>query len=176
MPRSPKNHCRIAAIFASIGIVVAILAHEAGHAFVASLCGIKVTSIGLFPLGGYTLFDTSLSNMNPWFEIAIAITGPLVNLLLGAIALIPVKIFGESVAENTIQYISYMNIKLGVWNIIPILIFLDGGWAVQGIARLLFGESIVTTVFTIIVTVFSLALWMEYKKRFDDLLEKIRKL
>jgi len=176
MPRSPKNRCRIAAIFASIGIIVAILAHEAGHAFVASSCGIKVTSIGLFPLGGFTQFEISPTEMNPLSEIAISVAGPLVNLLIGIAALIPVKIFGESIAENTIQYISYMSIKLGVWNIIPIFIFLDGGRMVEGIARCLFGESIVTTVFTIVIIVLSMALWIEYKKHFDNLLEKLRKL
>jgi len=176
MPRSPENHCRLAAIFASIGIVVAVLAHELAHAYMANLCGIKVTSIGILPFGGYTSFERPLTEISPLSQIAISIAGPIANLLIGVVALIPVKLSKESVAENTIQYISVMNIKLGVWNIIPILPVLDGGWVVRGIGRYLFGESIIAFVLAIIIAALSLTLWWKYKKHFDNLLEKISKL
>lgn len=176
MPRSPENHCRAAAIFAAIGIILAVLAHEFAHASVAILFGIKVNSIGLLPLGGYTSFETPISKISPLHAIAISMAGPLINLLIGGLALIPVKLASESVPENTVQYLAFMNIKLGVWNIIPIFIFLDGGWAVQAIGRYLFGESsIYTLIFTIIITTIALNRWWHYHKRFENRLEKILK-
>jgi Zn-dependent protease len=175
MPQSSENNCRIAALFASLGIVLAVLAHEFGHAFVAGLCGIKVVSIGLWPLGGYTQFAMPLTEMDSISEITISLAGPLVNLLIGLISLIPVKLLGESITENTIQYIAYMNIKLGVWNILPI-IFLDGGWVVHGICRFIFRDAIIGTIITIVITGITLYWWLDYKEKFNEKLEEIRTL
>ena len=175
MPRSQKNRRRLATLFATIGILIAILLHEIAHALVGIAFGIKVSSLGLSPIGGFTIFETPMAEINPLCEIAICAAGPLMNLLIGAIALIPVKLFDESLTENAIQYQAYLNIKLAVWNLIPFAI-LDGGRMMDGVLRYFLGNSIFQSILWIIISGLSLTLWFEYKERFNKSLEKLRKL
>jgi Zn-dependent protease/CBS domain-containing protein len=79
---------------ALVGIVLAcVAAHEAGHMLVASRAGLTAKAVILLPLCGVTVFDESRSqpadsSVEAWRrDVRIALTGPLVNLLLALIAI-----------------------------------------------------------------------------------------
>src|SRR6202453_1113977 len=78
---------------ALVGIVLAcVAAHEAAHMLVARRFGLIPKAVILLPLGGVTVFDESRAEQpeSPaaaWKrEVAIALTGPLVNLAFAMIA------------------------------------------------------------------------------------------
>jgi len=78
---------------ALVGIVLAcVAAHEIGHMLVARRYGLIPKAVILLPLGGVTVFDEThaekpASGAAAWKrEVRIALTGPLVNLVLAAIA------------------------------------------------------------------------------------------
>ena len=66
----------------AIGVLAAILLHEAGHAAAALLCGLKIHSVGFkWPLGPCVRAERG----TPKQTAVIAIAGPLANLLLAMI-------------------------------------------------------------------------------------------
>ncbi len=78
---------------ALVGIVLAcVAAHEAGHMLVARRYGLIAKAVILLPLSGVTVFDESRaeapgSAAATWKrDLRIALTGPLINLGLAAIA------------------------------------------------------------------------------------------
>jgi Zn-dependent protease/CBS domain-containing protein len=79
---------------ALVAIVLAcVAAHEAGHMLVASRAGLTAKAVILLPLCGVTVFDESRlpappSPLAAWRrDVDIALTGPLVNLVLAALAI-----------------------------------------------------------------------------------------
>jgi Zn-dependent protease/CBS domain-containing protein len=78
---------------ALVGIVLACVAvHEIGHMLVARRYGLIPKAVILLPLSGVTVFDEThaekpASGAAAWKrEVRIALTGPLVNIVLAAIA------------------------------------------------------------------------------------------
>ncbi len=78
---------------ALVGIVLACVAvHEIGHMLVARRYGLIPKAVILLPLSGVTVFDEThaekpASGTAAWKrEVRIALTGPLVNIVLAAIA------------------------------------------------------------------------------------------
>jgi Zn-dependent protease/CBS domain-containing protein len=78
---------------ALVGIVLACVgAHEVGHMLVARRSGFLAKAVILLPLGGVTIFDESRVERPESAatalkrEIRFAVTGPLVNLVLGLVA------------------------------------------------------------------------------------------
>ena len=118
----------ICAVFACVAL------HEFGHAFVASLFGIKAKSIVLLPIGGVASIEKFPDN--PVQELAISIAGPLVNILIAAVLMIflqPYSPFWESQPDVSITHghdliynLHLMNIGLAAFNLIPAFP-MDGG-------------------------------------------------
>jgi len=78
---------------ALVGIVLAcVAAHEIGHMLVARRYGLIPKAVILLPLSGVTVFDEAhaekpSSGADAWMrEVRIALTGPLVNIVLAVIA------------------------------------------------------------------------------------------
>src|SRR5437667_6267146 len=69
-------------IFLIVGLVASVLLHEMGHALVARRYGIRTLEIVMFPIGGVARLERPAK---PKEEFWIALTGPLVNLLIGAV-------------------------------------------------------------------------------------------
>ena len=115
-----------------LGLVVSVLLHELGHAFVSALYGIRTLEIVMFPIGGVARLDRPAK---PREEFWIAIAGPVVNLLIaGAItgvlylrhrALDPFAL-AQPADGNLVDRIALGNLILAGFNLLPAFP-MDGG-------------------------------------------------
>ncbi|MGB3534982.1 MAG: site-2 protease family protein [Microcoleaceae cyanobacterium] len=112
-------------LIASLLLFASVLAHELGHSFVAIRQGIDVKSITLFLFGGLASLDKEAKTPGGAFSIAIA--GPAVSLVLfAAFSLLSASNLVAGAAGAIIGLLAYINLALGVFNLIPGLP-LDGG-------------------------------------------------
>ena len=123
----------IVVLFAVVGMVEEVLAafsmvllHELTHVLTALKIGYDVKKIELFPFGGMAEYK-GLLEMEPWHEILIALSGPMLNLFLAGLFL-----FLEM--DLFVKY----NLIIGVFNLLPALP-LDGGRVLRGILVSKFG-------------------------------------
>jgi len=127
---SPVLYWIIGAI-TSILLFVSVLLHELGHSIVAIKYKIPVREITLLVFGGVS--QISGEPRSAMAEFWIAIAGPLVSFFLGALFyLILPFISGIEVIYSIVKYLAYINIILGVFNLIPGFP-LDGGRILRAI-------------------------------------------
>lgn len=127
--------------FVGFGFVVCLLAsvllHELGHALTARRHGIGVRGITLELLGGYTEMERDAPN--PKVDAQVALAGPAVSLVLGAIAAgATVALPGGGLIHQLAFQLAASNLIVAAFNSLPGLP-LDGGralragvWAVTG--------------------------------------------
>lgn len=114
-----------------------ILLHEIGHALAARRYGIKTHDIVLTPIGGIA----RLAGMpkDPKQEITIAIAGPAVSFALYAILLVAHLVLpgiGPLIFFDALfEQLSFINLMLGMFNLIPALP-MDGGRVLRGLLAL----------------------------------------
>ncbi len=116
-------------IFAIFGCV---LLHELGHALAARRFGIRTHDITLLPIGGLARLERMPTR--PWQEIAIALAGPAVNLLIAAALIVGLSLapaFGSFSAFSLLSgswltNLAMVNIGLLVFNLLPAFP-MDGG-------------------------------------------------
>lgn len=132
----------LGAIACGLGVILGVLVHELAHAGVARAAGLKVIGIELNLFGGHTRFAGDATTV--LWRIAISVAGPFSNLLLGtvltaagALALLPPR------PALVIAYVGWMNLALGVFNLLPALP-LDGGRVVQVLLARLTGSQTVS--------------------------------
>jgi Zn-dependent protease/CBS domain-containing protein len=126
-------------IVATLLLFLTVTLHELGHSFQALKYGVKVRDITLMPMGGLAQMDEIPEDPNKEFRIAVA--GPLVNfgiaaLLIGIGALLDARAllsFDELAASlgavswsGLLAYLTYANLLLGAFNLIPAFP-MDGG-------------------------------------------------
>jgi Zn-dependent protease/CBS domain-containing protein len=127
---------------ALVGIVLAcVAAHEIGHMLVARRAGLVAKAVILLPLSGVTVFEESRtqpvqSSVEAWRrDLRIALTGPLVNLLLAGIAIAVIYAVGDSStlwkwpffqSGNLPRSLVWANLYLAGINLLPAYP-LDGG-------------------------------------------------
>src|SRR5262245_2913936 len=110
-------------------LVVSVLLHELGHAYVARRYGVGVRGITLELLGGFTEMDREAPT--PRAEAAIALAGPAVSLLLGVIGIGAIAITDRgSVAGDFAFQFGVSNLIVAIFNGLPGLP-LDGGRALR---------------------------------------------
>jgi len=112
---------------------VSILAHEMGHALVASGFGAQGVSVTLYGLGGVTTY-THAGAMAPWKSFIISGAGSAVGIALGGTLWLAVRsgVF-DSVGPEAMVFINslvFTSLVWGILNWIPI-VPLDGGHMVQ---------------------------------------------
>jgi Zn-dependent protease/CBS domain-containing protein len=135
----------VAGIVTTLILFVSVLLHELAHSLVAQARGMKVSSITLFIFGGVSNLEEEPAK--PGIEFSMAIVGPLTSLVLGGIfwvLAIGLSGHGLSLADlfngtnvttalaAVIGYLGWINLSLGVFNMIPGFP-LDGGRVLRSI-------------------------------------------
>jgi Zn-dependent protease/predicted transcriptional regulator len=113
------------AIAAAVLFFVSLLLHELGHALQARHEGMEIDGITLWLFGGVAKFKGMFPSAGAEFRIAIA--GPLVSLLLGALfVVIAVAASLPEALDGIAAWLGYINLALLVFNMLTALP-LDGG-------------------------------------------------
>src|SRR5579875_331676 len=121
----PGTHWILAGI-TTLLLFASVLAHEMGHALVARRRGVPVDDITLFLFGG--LANLRRDPQSPRVELAVALAGPAVSLLLaGGFSILGRVVSSSSVAAAAVlSLLGSINLALGLFNLIPGFP-LDGG-------------------------------------------------
>lgn len=117
----------VGALYA-LGLLVAVLAHEAAHAVTARAFGHTVHAVVADLWGGHTTYDPAKGS--PGSSAAIAVVGPLSNGVLGVAALVAHPLVPEGVPSGLVGAFGLVNLLLAGFNLLPGLP-LDGGQLVE---------------------------------------------
>jgi Zn-dependent protease len=120
------------AVMLVLAVFACVVLHELGHSLQVRRYGIEVRDIVLLPIGGMARAQSIPEN--PWQEIVVAISGPLVNFSLAALLLPYIIIRGSSLdfESDFVANLFSINIVLGTFNLIPAFP-MDGGRILRGI-------------------------------------------
>src|SRR6202023_4399144 len=117
-----------AGIVSAFVYLACLLAHELAHSIVAVRRGVRVEGITLWLFGGVSRFSSETNS--PGAQALITFVGPLPSLVLGAVFyLVSVAAGGGAhpgLVPVTLSWLGYINISLGVFNLVPAFP-LDGG-------------------------------------------------
>jgi Zn-dependent protease/CBS domain-containing protein len=114
---------------------LSLLAHELAHSIVAKRNAIAVKRITLWLFGGVSELESEA--LTPGAELRIAIVGPMVSLILGAVfGVLALSLHGAGGAPGVLLaalgWLAWMNLLLGGFNLIPAAP-LDGGRVLQAV-------------------------------------------
>ena len=133
------------AIITGLLFFVSIVLHELSHAAVAKLRGIPVRAITLFALGGVAQIEKDAADAKS--EFWMGIVGPITSILIGVVCLVLAWLLGWhiSVESNSplaamFMWLGYINIALGVFNMIPGFP-LDGGRVFRAVVWWITGDA-----------------------------------
>lgn len=117
-------------VVASLFLTISILLHEFGHAITARRFNLSIVRIHLFLFGG--MAELKQRPAYPAQEYYIALAGPLTSLLFAGLFYLALSFQLGLPPEATLvmRYICYMNLMLGLFNLLPIFP-LDGGRALR---------------------------------------------
>ena len=123
-----------AGVVSAFVYLASLLAHELAHSIVAARRGVKVEGITLWLFGGVSRFSSESSS--PGSQAWITFVGPLTSLLLGAVFLLAAAVVGgganSALLSASLAWLGYINILLGVFNLLPAFP-LDGGRILQSL-------------------------------------------
>ena len=123
-----------AGVVSAFVYLASLLAHELAHSIVATRRGVKVEGITLWLFGGVSRFSSESSS--PGSQAWITFVGPLTSLLLGAVFLLAAAVVGgganSALLSASLAWLGYINILLGVFNLLPAFP-LDGGRILQSL-------------------------------------------
>ena len=114
------------------GLILSVLLHELGHAWVSSQYGINTIEIVMFPIGGVSRLARRAP---PSQELWIALAGPAVNLVLATLLyfvattrspIINLKGLDHATDENLATQLFLGNLALAGFNLLPAFP-MDGG-------------------------------------------------
>ena len=110
-----------------VGVFASVLLHELGHALVARRYGVRTRNILLTPIGGIA----NLEGMprDPKAELAVALAGPAVNVVLAAALGMVLLVTGWS-GFGLLQPLLFANVSLALFNLLPAFP-MDGGRALR---------------------------------------------
>jgi len=135
-----------AGVVSAFVYLASLLAHELAHSVVAMRRGVRVEGITLWLFGGVSRFSSESSS--PGAQALITFVGPLTSLLLGVVFfLVSVALGGGASAglvPATLAWLGYINILLGVFNLLPAFP-LDGGRILQSLIWLRTGDRLRAT-------------------------------
>jgi len=124
-----------------IALFVLVVLHELGHALMAKRYGIKTQDITLLPIGGLARLEKMPED--PKQEFFVAIAGPSVNLVIGALMFVGLLLSGffnqplslSLLEENLWIQLLTANITLFLFNLIPAFP-MDGGRVLRSLMSL----------------------------------------
>ncbi len=122
-------------IFSFIVFTLSAVIHELGHSFTASSMGYKLDKIVLMPFGA--VVKGQISGLNVLDEIKIALSGPLINLMVAVIFVAFWWVRPETYAYTDILVTA--NLSLALINLIPAFP-LDGGRVLLATLKKSLGE------------------------------------
>lgn len=117
----------LAAVITTVLFFGSVLAHELAHSIVARREGLPVKNITLFLFGGVSQITDEPHTA--WDEFRMAIVGPLMSLVIGAIVFgiaLWVRSTASPLVYAALTYLWYINVALAVFNLLPGFP-LDGG-------------------------------------------------
>jgi len=123
-------------VLTSLMFFASVLLHELGHSLVARFFGTPVNKITLFIFGGVS--EISEEPKTPKEELAMALAGPLVSLVLSglfAVVYLVARRMSHPVASPVAAlglFIGSINLSLGIFNLIPGFP-LDGGRVLRAV-------------------------------------------
>jgi Zn-dependent protease len=128
------------ALFASVAV------HELAHTLLALRFGGRVRSITLMLLGGVS--QVTRLPQRPRYEGLMAVAGPLTSLALGGLFVLSLMATPRSFPGDVrmaLFYLAYMNIMLGIFNLLPAFP-LDGGRVLRAILAARLGQGRATRI------------------------------
>jgi stage IV sporulation protein FB len=113
-------------------VFICVVLHELGHSLQARRFGIRVRDIVLLPIGGMARAERIPEK--PWQEIAIAISGPLVNFILAGLLIVVMWVRAEPLdfEDGFMTTLILINLVLGTFNLVPAFP-MDGGRILRGL-------------------------------------------
>lgn len=124
-------HAAMMAVLFVLALFACVVAHEFGHVLMARRYGIQTADITLLPIGGMARLDRMPEQ--PGREIAVALAGPAVNVVIWAVlALIvgPVTQLGDITTiagpREFLARLAALNLFLALFNMLPAFP-MDGG-------------------------------------------------
>src|SRR6266700_8003792 len=130
-----------AGVVSALVFLASLLAHELAHSIVAMRRGVRVEGITLWLFGGVSRFSSDTSS--PGTKALITFVGPLTSLVLGAVFFLASVAVGggahPGLLPATLSWLGYINITLGVFNLVPAFP-LDGGRLLQSLIWLRTGD------------------------------------
>jgi Zn-dependent protease/predicted transcriptional regulator len=128
-----------------VTVFAIVVLHELGHALVARRYGVQTRDITLLPIGGVARLNHIPEK--PWQELAIAVAGPLVNVVIAAALFAGIMATGgftrftpemltQGGGNPTLipfaEQLFFVNVFLAVFNMIPAFP-MDGGRVLRAI-------------------------------------------
>jgi Zn-dependent protease/CBS domain-containing protein len=128
-----------------------VVLHEFGHALVARRFGIRTRDITLLPIGGVASLERMPSD--PRQELAVAVAGPAVNVVIAAVAFTIAGFLGrldlpanpELPGGSLMAQLAMLNVSLAVFNLIPAFP-MDGGRVLRALLSMRLGSARATRV------------------------------
>jgi Zn-dependent protease/predicted transcriptional regulator len=123
-------------LFATVFAIIVI--HELGHALMARRFGVRTRDILLLPIGGIASLERIPER--PGHELAIALVGPAINLVIAGLLWAGLAIAGgsldpqnaTSIGEGFVSQLLWINVVLAGFNLLPAFP-LDGGRALRAL-------------------------------------------
>jgi Zn-dependent protease/CBS domain-containing protein len=144
-------------------IFAVIVVHELGHALVARHYGIDTRDIMLLPVGGIASMERMPEK--PSQELAVALVGPAINLVIAGAIWIGIIAFGGStrladvttLGGSIATQLMWINVGLAVFNLIPAFP-MDGGRALRAVLAMRMGTERATNIAASLGRVFAVAI------------------
>lgn len=155
-----------------ITLFAVVIIHELGHVFAAKSYGWRILEVQLLPFGGMAKVEQK--NDSIWEELIVAVSGPLQNLIMIAIAIL-FQQFNLWSNEWTTFFIE-ANLLIGLFNLLPISP-LDGSKILKSLFYLLLpykratkASIFVSIILTILLLILFSGYFWGYKLNFNGLI------